>query len=221
MSDPRVHAGESAHECAILPGRHSRDTADTTKRRRRHRQARTGRLRMARQRIGWIGVEPVGNAVQQPNKSAFQRIVSVDTGGSSPASSGSSAIRPQTRSAPSAMALQLRSIESGAGTASASVVNRTPSRRATCSESAMASRRAYLHGRSVLGNNDVSPATGREIRKSLSRQLRPSRRCNCWQAPGPFEDDMSGEPRLGDKPIYVQLHSLRGWQRRWSLGALR
>ena len=60
----------------------------------------------------------------------------------SAASAGWSTTRPHTTSAPVVIAMQLRSIQSGAATASASVVKRTPSGRTRSSERAIASRRA-------------------------------------------------------------------------------
>jgi hypothetical protein len=60
----------------------------------------------------------------------------------STASDGWTTTRPHTISAPELIALQLRSIQSGATTASASVVKRAPSGRTLCSERAIANRRA-------------------------------------------------------------------------------
>ena len=54
--------------------------------------------------------------------------------GMSAASDGWSTTRPHTTSAPAVIALQLRSIQSGAATASASVVKRMPSGRTRCSD---------------------------------------------------------------------------------------
>jgi hypothetical protein len=77
MSDPRVEAGERAHEGAIFAGRHGRNTTDPTKRSACYRQACASRLGVARQGVGRIRVEPIRYAVEQLKQPAFQRIIGV------------------------------------------------------------------------------------------------------------------------------------------------
>ena len=143
MSDPCVDAGERANECAVLAGRQCRNTTGPTKRSGRYRQARARRLGVARQGIGGIRIEPVRYAIEQLKQPAFQRIIGMEVSRDERRLRRMKArSRPHTKSAPAAIALPLRSIQSGAATASASVVIRTPSGRTSCSASAIASRRA-------------------------------------------------------------------------------
>ena len=120
MSDLCVDAGERADECAVLAGRHRGNATYPTKCRGSYRQARARRLRVTRQGIGGIRIEPIGYAIQQLNQPALHCVIDMEVCGNERRLPRMQHDAPAHDIGTRGDRFAMRSIQSGATTASAS-----------------------------------------------------------------------------------------------------